>query len=69
MHYLQNPLCNPWILPIIQGYIQIEDCKVEMGRELGDTSEGYYEIFTLCILSRRSRFRAGTRYQIQLCIL
>ncbi|XP_018575995.1 phosphatidylinositide phosphatase SAC2 isoform X2 [Anoplophora glabripennis] len=59
----ENPLCNPWILPIIQGYIQIEDCKVEMGRDLGDLSEGYYEIFTLCILSRRSRFRAGTRYK------
>lgn len=27
------------------------------------TNEKTYEIFTLCILSRRSRFRAGTRYK------
>nr|CAI5823134.1 unnamed protein product [Callosobruchus analis] len=60
---LENPLCDPWILPIIQGYIQIEQCKVEMGRELIDTDQKSYEIFTLCILSRRSRFRAGTRYK------
>ncbi|KAJ8920227.1 hypothetical protein NQ315_011888 [Exocentrus adspersus] len=60
----ENPLCDPWILPIIQGYIQIEDCKVEVGRELGSSaSDASYEIFTLCILSRRSRFRAGTRYK------
>ncbi|KAJ8983827.1 hypothetical protein NQ317_008953 [Molorchus minor] len=58
-----NPFCDPWILPIIQGYIQIEDCKVEVGRELLDSSDKSYEIFTLCILSRRSRFRAGTRYK------
>nr|CAH7731652.1 unnamed protein product [Callosobruchus chinensis] len=60
---LENPLCDPWILPIIQGYIQIENCKVEMGREMIDTDQKSYEIFTLCILSRRSRFRAGTRYK------
>ncbi|CAH2009385.1 unnamed protein product [Acanthoscelides obtectus] len=60
---LENPLCDPWILPIIQGYIQIENCKVEMGRDLVDIDQKSYEIFTLCILSRRSRFRAGTRYK------
>lgn len=52
---------DPWILPVIQGYIQIEDCNVEMGRDLIETAEKNYEIFTLSILSRRSRFRAGTR--------
>ncbi|XP_076265256.1 phosphatidylinositide phosphatase spermathreecae isoform X1 [Rhynchophorus ferrugineus] len=60
----QNSLCDPWILPIIQGYIQIEDCKVDVGNFLDDEDKGkHYEIFTLCILSRRSRFRAGTRYK------
>nr|XP_023023491.1 phosphatidylinositide phosphatase SAC2 [Leptinotarsa decemlineata] len=59
----ENPLFDPWILPIIQGYIQIEDCKVEMDRDLIETGEKRYEIFTLCIVSRRSRFRAGTRYK------
>ncbi|KAI4462332.1 phosphatidylinositide phosphatase sac1 [Holotrichia oblita] len=58
-----NPLCDPWILPIIQGYIQIEDCKVNID-DLRDTkSSPKYEVFKLCILSRRSRFRAGTRYK------
>ncbi|KAH1005438.1 hypothetical protein HUJ04_006428 [Dendroctonus ponderosae] len=60
----QNSLCNPWIMPIIQGYIQIEACKVEVGPFLGEEAKNkQYEIFTLGILSRRSRFRAGTRYK------
>lgn len=63
----QNSLCDPWIMPIIQGYIQIEACKVEVGPPsssfLGDEAKNtQYEIFTLGILSRRSRFRAGTRW-------
>ncbi|GJQ85005.1 hypothetical protein Trydic_g3667 [Trypoxylus dichotomus] len=59
-----NPLCDPWILPIIQGYIQIEDCKVEIENDLRSVKdEPHYEVFKLCILSRRSRFRAGTRYK------
>ncbi|CAH1122415.1 unnamed protein product [Ceutorhynchus assimilis] len=60
----ENTLCDPWILPIIQGYVQIEDCKVEVGPFIGEEDKDkQYEIFTLCILSRRSRFRAGTRYK------
>lgn len=49
-------------MPIIQGYIQIEECKVELDLH-SPINERPYEIFTLCILSRRSRFRAGTRYK------
>ncbi|CAH1279100.1 unnamed protein product [Diabrotica balteata] len=60
---LENPLCDPWILPIIQGYIQIEDCKVEMDRDLIEAKEKRYDTFTLCLISRRSRYRAGTRYK------
>lgn len=48
-----------WILPVIQGYVQIEKCKVEMGID----EQPHYEIFNLAIISRRSRFRAGTRYK------
>ncbi|XP_006609267.1 phosphatidylinositide phosphatase SAC2 isoform X2 [Apis dorsata] len=48
-----------WILPIIQGYVQIEKCKVEMGID----EQPHHEIFNLAIISRRSRFRAGTRYK------
>ncbi|CAG9818977.1 unnamed protein product [Phaedon cochleariae] len=58
-----NPLFDPWIMPIIQGYVQIEDCKVEMDRNMIDSEAKQYEIFKLCIISRRSRFRAGTRYK------
>ncbi|XP_030753570.1 phosphatidylinositide phosphatase SAC2 isoform X2 [Sitophilus oryzae] len=60
----ENSLCDPWILPIIQGFIQIRDCRVDVGHFSNeDDKEKLYEIFTLCILSRRSRFRAGTRYK------
>ncbi|XP_006560153.2 phosphatidylinositide phosphatase SAC2 isoform X2 [Apis mellifera] len=48
-----------WILPVIQGYVQIEKCKVEMGID----EQPHHEIFNLAIISRRSRFRAGTRYK------
>ncbi|XP_044259683.1 phosphatidylinositide phosphatase SAC2 isoform X2 [Tribolium madens] len=60
---LNNPLCDPWILPIIQGYIQIENCRVDLPKEFQSNTGKNYEIFTLCILSRRSRFRAGTRFK------
>ncbi|KAF7991334.1 hypothetical protein HCN44_002896 [Aphidius gifuensis] len=56
---LNNEAANHWILPIIQGYIQIEKCKVEVGFD----GQAIYETFNLAIISRRSRFRAGTRYK------
>nr|AAM50267.1 LD42233p [Drosophila melanogaster] len=40
-----------WILPIIQGFMQVENCVI------GN------ECFTLALVSRRSRHRAGTRYK------
>ncbi|XP_070142749.1 phosphatidylinositide phosphatase SAC2 isoform X4 [Drosophila kikkawai] len=40
-----------WILPIIQGFVQVEPCVI------GN------ECFTLALVSRRSRHRAGTRYK------
>lgn len=61
---LNNNLVNPWILPIIQGYINIEECKVEIDQDYNTVrTNPKYEIFKICILSRRSRFRAGTRYK------
>ncbi|XP_063992815.1 phosphatidylinositide phosphatase SAC2 isoform X1 [Diachasmimorpha longicaudata] len=56
---LNSDAANHWILPIIQGYIQIEKCKVEVGYD----NQPQYETFNLAIISRRSRFRAGTRYK------
>ncbi|XP_026668403.1 phosphatidylinositide phosphatase SAC2 isoform X2 [Ceratina calcarata] len=52
-----NATC--WILPVIQGYVQIEKCKVEVGID----EHPHHETFNLAIISRRSRFRAGTRYK------
>ncbi|XP_058977164.1 phosphatidylinositide phosphatase SAC2 isoform X3 [Musca domestica] len=40
-----------WILPIIQGFVQVETCVI------GN------ECFNLALVSRRSRHRAGTRYK------
>lgn len=62
---MQSPLFDPWVLPIIQGYIQIEKCKVdtELYYQSNAPGDKSYEIFTLSIISRRSRYRAGTRYK------
>ncbi|XP_046823028.1 phosphatidylinositide phosphatase SAC2 isoform X2 [Vespa crabro] len=56
---LKTNKADCWILPVIQGYIQIEKCKVEVGFY----DQPQHEIFNLAIISRRSRFRAGTRYK------
>ncbi|KAG9287679.1 hypothetical protein G9A89_000091 [Geosiphon pyriformis] len=48
---LINQKLDAWILPIMQGYVQIETCKIE-----GKT-------FDFILVSRRSRERAGLRYQ------
>ncbi|CAL1673573.1 unnamed protein product [Lasius platythorax] len=56
---LDKDKANCWILPIIQGYVQIEKCIVEVGFD----EQPQQEIFNLAIISRRSRFRAGTRYK------
>lgn len=40
-----------WVLPIIQGFVQLEQCVIDT------------HCFTLALVSRRSRFRAGTRYK------
>lgn len=56
---LKTDKANLWILPVIQGYVQIEKCKVEVGID----EQPHHETFNLAIISRRSRFRAGTRYK------
>ncbi|XP_033324961.1 phosphatidylinositide phosphatase spermathreecae isoform X2 [Megalopta genalis] len=56
---LKTDKADCWILPVIQGYVQIESCKVEVGFD----GQSQHETFNLAIISRRSRFRAGTRYK------
>ncbi|XP_054278972.1 phosphatidylinositide phosphatase SAC2 [Macrosteles quadrilineatus] len=61
---LNDPLAEGWVLPVVQGFMQIEQCHVEVGFDLDkDTVLPKYEVFTLSLLSRRSRYRAGTRYK------
>ncbi|KAH8326677.1 hypothetical protein KR067_011777 [Drosophila pandora] len=54
MHMIEDLLKmndKTWILPVIQGFVQVEPCVI------GN------ECFTLALVSRRSRHRAGTRYK------
>jgi hypothetical protein len=42
----QCPLADPWIVPIIQGFVQIEHCKVEIGFDpaVNEALEPRYEV-------------------------
>lgn len=42
---------HEWVMPIIQGFIHVEECQLEERN------------FTFILISRRSRFRCGLRYQ------
>ncbi|CAG7829428.1 unnamed protein product [Allacma fusca] len=64
--HLMNDLINSkdsaldrWIVPVMQGFVQHETCDVNQFEVLGDQVSGYIDMY---IISRRSRFRAGTRY-------
>ncbi|XP_033632502.1 phosphatidylinositide phosphatase SAC2-like [Asterias rubens] len=61
-------LSNYWAVPIIQGYVNIQDCKMiseedeENGVNSSWTPDELSE-FKLIVISRRSKHRAGTRYR------
>ena len=72
-----------WITPFIQGYIELQECKLDMGgadefysefenqdnilnnmgRPMLQPVNQLPEYYTIAIISRRSRHRAGTRYK------
>ncbi|CAG2106379.1 unnamed protein product [Medioppia subpectinata] len=70
---------DPWILPLIQGYVKIETCFLDLNdtanittdcKSLEDVrvpvdtnAQCHQELYTMTLISRRSRFRAGTRYK------
>ncbi|KAJ7385551.1 Phosphatidylinositide phosphatase SAC2 [Desmophyllum pertusum] len=65
----EDPLAHKWITPIIQGYCKIahcvntfEDDDAEEGEER-NTPPFPPEEFELVLISRRSVYRAGTRYR------
>ncbi|XP_066277215.1 phosphatidylinositide phosphatase SAC2-like isoform X1 [Branchiostoma lanceolatum] len=64
----EDPLSDRWIVPIIQGYVQMERFQVMLGEEDMPSDEGMEMMsegrnFTITLISRRSRHRAGTRYK------
>ncbi|KAL1137682.1 hypothetical protein AAG570_009378 [Ranatra chinensis] len=59
--FFQNPLAKAWVLPIIQGFVQIEHFQLEL--DPASPQNGKKESFTISLISRRSRYRAGTRYK------
>lgn len=66
----KSEMCRPWLIPIIQGYVQIETCPLTFEDEFetisnqDPTSSELYKLqFKLSLVSRRSRYRAGTRYK------
>ncbi|XP_054168890.1 phosphatidylinositide phosphatase SAC2-like [Oppia nitens] len=76
-----GPVVDKWILPIIQGYVKIEKCFLDINESdniktdfksledvrlagAGDSRPiAHQELYTMTLISRRSRFRAGTRYK------
>ncbi|CAH2059278.1 unnamed protein product, partial [Iphiclides podalirius] len=65
---LDSPNCDQWILPVIQGYVHLSQIAVDpadsnpLNVESLSTSNSCDETFTLGLISRRSRYQAGTRY-------
>ncbi|XP_019641263.1 PREDICTED: phosphatidylinositide phosphatase SAC2-like isoform X1 [Branchiostoma belcheri] len=64
----EDPLSDRWIVPVIQGYVQMERFQVMLGEEDRPSDEGMEMTsegrnFTITLISRRSRHRAGTRYK------
>ncbi|XP_013165616.1 PREDICTED: phosphatidylinositide phosphatase SAC2-like isoform X1 [Papilio xuthus] len=64
---LDSPQCDEWILPVIQGYVHLAQIAVDADSNplnveslaSGNTCD---DTFTLGLISRRSRYQAGTRY-------
>ncbi|XP_026498745.2 phosphatidylinositide phosphatase SAC2 isoform X1 [Vanessa tameamea] len=65
---LESPNCDQWVLPIIQGYVHLSQIAVEppdanpLNTESLSNANTCDEKFTLGLISRRSRYQAGTRY-------
>ena len=60
---LADSRSESWILPLVQGYVEIKECglEVEELEVLGETRLPSF--YTICLVSRRARARAGTRYK------
>jgi len=70
----QSELARPWLVPIIQGYVHIAELPVIFDDDLDSvmTSDNDHQMhmldelkFKLCLISRRSRYRAGICFRWQ----
>uniref|UniRef100_A0A2P2I941 Phosphatidylinositide phosphatase SAC2-like n=1 Tax=Hirondellea gigas TaxID=1518452 RepID=A0A2P2I941_9CRUS len=55
---------DAWVVPVIQGFVQIEPVPLDTpdtNTEKHNAMPG--DFYSLCLISRRSRHRAGTRYK------
>ncbi|XP_013142093.1 PREDICTED: phosphatidylinositide phosphatase SAC2 isoform X2 [Papilio polytes] len=64
---LDSPQCDEWILPVIQGYVHLAQIAVDadtnpLNVESLASGNSCDDTFTLGLISRRSRYQAGTRY-------
>ncbi|XP_078063261.1 phosphatidylinositide phosphatase SAC2-like, partial [Mustelus asterias] len=74
----KNAMAEQWVIPIIQGFVQMEEIHIHFSKYLGEESsfsefsdfsleEEYSESpapkFLLVLISRRSRYRGGMRYK------
>jgi len=61
---LEHPDLDDWILPMIQGFVEVKECGIDMS-SLDGGYEGHRlpSFYTLCLVSRRAWQRAGTRYK------
>jgi hypothetical protein len=62
---LEDTRSDPWLLPIIQGNVELRECSLN---EVFVTDMQLVEsklptFYSLAVISRRSRFRTGTRYK------
>ncbi|KAF3708461.1 Phosphatidylinositide phosphatase SAC2 [Channa argus] len=73
---LQVPEVNVWVVPIIQGFVQVEELVVNYNETSDDDRsspetppqeitcvDDIHPRFTVALISRRSRHRAGMRYK------
>ncbi len=59
---LDDDGADPFILPIIQGYVELRKAQLRLPGDQEGAASGLPEYYTVALISRRCRHRAGTRY-------
>ena len=77
---LQNPLADHWMIPVIQGFVQMERCKMDFSEDKKESSSDSMSDFlntkhkepleyNIRIISRRNRHRAGTTWYTHITVI